>query len=115
VGVIYNPILDELYTAWRGGGAYLNYKRIAVAGNKVRGREGRRHGPGPHGITDRWSRNGGCLGASTSCVSLSLLPAPHLQLLDRHMSLCGPLIRWRVSWRCGALLYHNRGWGTRCW
>lgn len=30
-GVIYNPYLDELYTAQRGGGAYLNGHRIQVS------------------------------------------------------------------------------------
>lgn len=31
VGVIYHPILDELYTAVRGKGAYLNGKRMKVS------------------------------------------------------------------------------------
>lgn len=35
VGVIYNPLLDEMYTAWRGGGAFLNDKPITVASAKV--------------------------------------------------------------------------------
>ena len=30
-GVIYNPATDELYTAERGGGAYLNDRRLRVA------------------------------------------------------------------------------------
>jgi len=30
-GVIYNPIMDELYTAERGGGAFLNDRRLRVA------------------------------------------------------------------------------------
>jgi myo-inositol-1(or 4)-monophosphatase len=30
-GVIYNPALDELYTAERGGGAYVNDRRLRVA------------------------------------------------------------------------------------
>ncbi len=30
-GVIYNPAMDELYTAERGGGAYLNDRRLRVA------------------------------------------------------------------------------------
>lgn len=33
-GVIYNPITDELYTAERGGGAWLNNRRMRVAGRK---------------------------------------------------------------------------------
>lgn len=33
-GVIYNPISDELYTAERGGGAWLNNRRMRVAGRK---------------------------------------------------------------------------------
>ncbi len=32
VGVVYNPILDELYTAVRGGGAFLNNMPISVSG-----------------------------------------------------------------------------------
>jgi myo-inositol-1(or 4)-monophosphatase len=31
-GVIYNPITDELFTAERGAGAYLNNRRLRVAG-----------------------------------------------------------------------------------
>lgn len=30
-GVIYNPVMDELYTAERGGGAFLNDRRLRVA------------------------------------------------------------------------------------
>ena len=33
-GVIYNPITDELFTAERGQGAYLNDKRLRVAARK---------------------------------------------------------------------------------
>jgi myo-inositol-1(or 4)-monophosphatase len=32
VGVIYCPILDELFCAWQGGGAWLNGRRINVSG-----------------------------------------------------------------------------------
>jgi len=32
--VIYNPIMDELYTAEKGGGAWLNNKRLRVAGRR---------------------------------------------------------------------------------
>ena len=34
-GVIYNPAMDELYTAERGGGSFLNDRRLRVAGRKV--------------------------------------------------------------------------------
>jgi len=30
VGVIYNPILEEMYVAWQGGGARLNGQPISV-------------------------------------------------------------------------------------
>ncbi len=33
--VIYNPVTDELFTAERGGGAYVNDRRLRVAGRKV--------------------------------------------------------------------------------
>ncbi|MCO6185061.1 inositol monophosphatase family protein [Rhizobium sp. L1K21] len=33
-GVIYNPATDELYTAERGGGAFLNDRRLRVAARK---------------------------------------------------------------------------------
>jgi myo-inositol-1(or 4)-monophosphatase len=33
-GVVYNPILEELYTAERGKGAFLNDRRIRVAARK---------------------------------------------------------------------------------
>ena len=33
-GVIYNPILNELYVAERGSGAFLNDRRLRVAGRK---------------------------------------------------------------------------------
>ncbi len=33
-GVIYNPAMDELYTAERGDGAYLNDRRMRVAGRR---------------------------------------------------------------------------------
>lgn len=32
VGVIYNPVYDELFTAVAGGGAYLNGRRLRVSG-----------------------------------------------------------------------------------
>lgn len=32
--VIYNPIMDELYTAEKGGGAWLNNRRLRVAGRR---------------------------------------------------------------------------------
>ncbi len=34
-GVVYNPILDELYAAERGTGAYLNDRRMRVAGRSL--------------------------------------------------------------------------------
>ena len=33
-GLVFNPVMDELYTAERGGGAYVNDRRIRVAGRK---------------------------------------------------------------------------------
>lgn len=33
--VIYNPVIDELYTASKGGGAYLNNRRLRVAQRKT--------------------------------------------------------------------------------
>jgi myo-inositol-1(or 4)-monophosphatase len=36
-GVVYNPILNELYTVERGAGAFLNDKRLRVAGRKELG------------------------------------------------------------------------------
>lgn len=33
-GVIYNPVMDELYTAERGTGAFLNDRRLRVAGRR---------------------------------------------------------------------------------
>jgi myo-inositol-1(or 4)-monophosphatase len=33
-GVVYNPISDELFAAERGGGAYLNDRRIRVSGRR---------------------------------------------------------------------------------
>ncbi len=33
-GVVYNPAMDELYTAERGGGAYMNDRRLRVAARK---------------------------------------------------------------------------------
>ena len=34
VGIIYNPMLDEMYTATKGGGAFCNGKRIRVSGQE---------------------------------------------------------------------------------
>ncbi|KAL7633252.1 UNVERIFIED_CONTAM: hypothetical protein RMT77_016356 [Armadillidium vulgare] len=34
IGIIYNPLLDQMYTAQRGKGAFLNNKRIHVSGQK---------------------------------------------------------------------------------
>ncbi|XP_072027363.1 inositol monophosphatase 1-like [Amphiura filiformis] len=34
VGIIYNPMLEELYTATKGGGAFCNGKRIHVSGQE---------------------------------------------------------------------------------
>jgi myo-inositol-1(or 4)-monophosphatase len=33
-GVIYCPMQDELFLAWRGGGAWLNGRRLAVSGRR---------------------------------------------------------------------------------
>ncbi|MFD1332931.1 inositol monophosphatase family protein [Methylopila musalis] len=33
-GVIFNPVTDELYTAERGGGAFLNDRRLRVSGRR---------------------------------------------------------------------------------
>ena len=33
-GVIYNPVMDELYTAERGNGAFANNRRLRVAGRR---------------------------------------------------------------------------------
>ncbi|TCD11443.1 inositol monophosphatase family protein [Oricola cellulosilytica] len=33
-GVVFNPVSDELYTAEKGGGAYLNDRRLRVAGRR---------------------------------------------------------------------------------
>jgi myo-inositol-1(or 4)-monophosphatase len=33
-GLIYNPAMDELYTAERGGGAFLNDRRLRVAARR---------------------------------------------------------------------------------
>lgn len=38
VGVVYNPMLDEMYTATKGGGAYCNGNRIHVSGQEDIGR-----------------------------------------------------------------------------
>lgn len=35
VGIVYNPFLEEMYKGWRGGGSYLNGKRLHVAQAKV--------------------------------------------------------------------------------
>jgi len=34
-GVVYNPAMDEMYTAEKGKGAFLNDRRLRVAGRKV--------------------------------------------------------------------------------
>ena len=34
-GVIYNPAMDELYTAERGGGAFMNDRRLRVAARRA--------------------------------------------------------------------------------
>jgi len=36
-GIIYNPAMDELYTAERGGGAFLNDRRMRVAARRELG------------------------------------------------------------------------------
>jgi myo-inositol-1(or 4)-monophosphatase len=38
VGVVYDPLLDELYTATRGGGAFLNGRRLRVSAEDDLGR-----------------------------------------------------------------------------
>src|SRR5205807_1115234 len=44
-GVIYNPANDELYTAERGKGAFLNDQRLRVAGRRNLQRHRRRRRP----------------------------------------------------------------------
>jgi len=51
-GVIYNPILNELYTVERGSGAFLNDKRLRVAGRKEMGDAVISTGCGPKLRTD---------------------------------------------------------------
>ena len=34
VGIIYNPMLDEMYTATKDGGAFCNGNRIRVSGQE---------------------------------------------------------------------------------
>ena len=34
LGIIYNPILEEMFTAKKGGGAYLNGEKIEASGQK---------------------------------------------------------------------------------
>ena len=34
-GAVYDPVLDELFTAKRGGGAFLNGRRLRVSGGKL--------------------------------------------------------------------------------
>ncbi|MEN8183926.1 MAG: inositol monophosphatase family protein [Myxococcota bacterium] len=38
VGVVYDPLLDELYHAVQGGGAFLNGRRLQVSGERELGR-----------------------------------------------------------------------------
>ena len=35
LGVVFNPMLDEMFTAEKGGGAYLNGGRLAVSGTAI--------------------------------------------------------------------------------
>jgi len=35
LGVIYNPMLDEMFSVEKGGGAYLNGQRLSVSGTKI--------------------------------------------------------------------------------
>ena len=44
-GLIYNPTNDELFTAERGKGAFLNDRRLRVAARQAAGRRGRRLRP----------------------------------------------------------------------
>ena len=60
-GVIYNPVTDDLYTAEKGHGAYLNNKRLRVAARKELAIRGDRHRPALHGqgrSCPRQRRNG---------------------------------------------------------
>ncbi|MBT8218792.1 MAG: inositol monophosphatase [Bacteroidia bacterium] len=34
IGVVYNIMMDECFSAWKDGGAFLNQERIQVSGNK---------------------------------------------------------------------------------
>lgn len=36
IGIVYNPILDQLFTARRGQGAFLNDERLTVSGQTGR-------------------------------------------------------------------------------
>ncbi|XP_055854658.1 uncharacterized protein LOC129918253 [Episyrphus balteatus] len=35
LGIVYNPITDEMFTAYKGNGAYLNGKKISVSNRKA--------------------------------------------------------------------------------
>ena len=47
--LVYNPISDELFTAERGGGAFLNDRRLRVAARQPPCRGGDRHRHAVHG------------------------------------------------------------------
>ena len=34
IGIVYNPILDQMFTARKGQGAYLNGEKLQVSGQK---------------------------------------------------------------------------------
>jgi hypothetical protein len=39
IGIVYNPILDQMFTAIRGHGAYLNNKRIHTSKTEGKGQQ----------------------------------------------------------------------------
>ena len=117
-GALYNPVRDEMFTAIRGGGAFLNGERLAGQRADRRGADGDRHraadqsaSTASRATTRGWSGSADRIGA-IRIVGSSANSCAHVA--------CGRLTGYfeesgLVDWAVGVLLVEEAGGVVTDW